>query len=96
MSHATFRSESGYRATYQTDATTCAAPAERAPAAGSPAAGSPALPDTLALVALARDAGMLVTLDATIGRERYESVTGSIATLARFAQALQLAMREAA
>ncbi|KUZ75194.1 hypothetical protein [Burkholderia ubonensis] len=91
MSHATFRSESGYRATYQTDATACAAPA-----AGAPAAGSPALPDTLALVALARDAGMLVTLDATIGRERYESVTGSIATLARFAQALQLAMREAA
>ncbi|KVD20229.1 hypothetical protein WI80_02695 [Burkholderia ubonensis] len=86
MSHATFRSESGYRATYQTDATACAAPAE----------GSPALPDTLALVALARDAGMLVTLDAMIGRERYESVTGSIATLARFAQALQLAMREAA
>ncbi|AOI68614.1 hypothetical protein EGY31_14755 [Burkholderia multivorans] len=96
MSHATFRSESGYRATYQTDATACAAPAAGAPAAGSPAAGSPALPDTLALVALARDAGMLVTLDATIGRERYESVTGSIATLARFAQALQLAMREAA
>ncbi|MFA8329730.1 hypothetical protein [Burkholderia ubonensis] len=91
MSHATFRSESGYRATYQTDATACAAPA-----AGAPAAGSPALPDTLALVALARDAGMLVTLDATIGRERYESVTGSIATLARFAQALQLAMLEAA
>ncbi|KVP03019.1 hypothetical protein [Burkholderia ubonensis] len=86
MSHATFRSESGYRATYQTDATACAAPA----------AASPALPDTLALVALARDAGMLVTLDAMIGRERYESVTGSIATLARFAQALQLAMREAA
>ncbi|KWD73444.1 hypothetical protein [Burkholderia ubonensis] len=76
MSHATFRSESGYRATYQTDATACAAPA----------AGSPALPDTLALVAL----------DATIGRERYESVTGSIATLARFAQTLQLAMLKAA
>ncbi|RQS21352.1 hypothetical protein [Burkholderia sp. Bp8998] len=46
--------------------------------------------DTIALVALARDAGMLVTLDGQIGRERYESVTGSIATLARFAQALQL------
>ncbi|KWI16812.1 hypothetical protein [Burkholderia ubonensis] len=90
MSHATFRSESGYRATYQTDATACAAPS------ATPASGSPALPDTLALVALARDAGMLVTLDAMIGRERYESVTGSIATLARFAQALQLAMREAA
>ncbi|AIO44997.1 hypothetical protein A8D95_06790 [Burkholderia cenocepacia] len=46
--------------------------------------------DTVALVALARDAGMLVILDGQIGRERYESVTGSIATLARFAQALQL------
>ncbi|MDN7930070.1 hypothetical protein QZM52_02060 [Burkholderia metallica] len=50
---------------------------------------APAL-DTLALVALERDAGMLVILDGQIGRERYESVTGSIATLARFAQALQL------
>ncbi|MGU7812168.1 hypothetical protein [Burkholderia sp. AW49-1] len=46
--------------------------------------------DTVALVALARDAGMLVILDGQIGRERYESVTGSIATLARFAQALRL------
>lgn len=46
--------------------------------------------DAVALVALARDAGMLVILDGQIGRERYESVTGSIATLARFAQALQL------
>ncbi|WP_431825555.1 hypothetical protein [Burkholderia sp. F1] len=95
MSHATFRSDSGYRATYQTDATACAAPSAT-PAAGSPAEGSRALPDTLSLVALARDAGMLVTLDAMIGRERYESVTGSIETLARFAQALQLAMLEAA
>lgn len=51
--------------------------------------------DTLALVALARDAGMLVTLDGQIGRERYESVTGSIATLARFAQALQLSALKA-
>ncbi|RQP27716.1 hypothetical protein [Burkholderia ubonensis] len=90
MSHATFRSESGYRATYQTDATACAAPF------AAPAAESCAVPDTQALVALARDAGMLVTLDAMIGRERYESVTGSIAALARFAQALQLATPEAA
>ncbi|WP_373558475.1 hypothetical protein [Burkholderia sp. MSMB1459WGS] len=52
--------------------------------------------DTVALVALARDAGMLVTLDGQIGCERYESVTGSIATLARFAQALQLAGLKAA
>ncbi|WP_446904720.1 hypothetical protein [Burkholderia sp. YIM B11467] len=52
--------------------------------------------DTLALVALARDAGMLVILDGQIGRERYESVTGSISTLARFAQALQLSALKAA
>ncbi|AOI99767.1 hypothetical protein WS66_29020 [Burkholderia sp. LA-2-3-30-S1-D2] len=52
--------------------------------------------DTVALVALARDAGMLVILDGQIGRERYESVTGSIATLARFAQALQLSTLKAA
>ncbi|MCA8182893.1 hypothetical protein QZM46_27000 [Burkholderia vietnamiensis] len=51
--------------------------------------------DTAALVALARDAGMLVTLDGQIGRERYESVTGSIATLARFAQALRRSVLEA-
>ncbi|WP_230974068.1 hypothetical protein [Burkholderia territorii] len=57
--------------------------------ATSDTSGTAAL-DTLALVALARDAGMLVILDGQIGRERYESVTGSLATLARFAQALQL------
>ncbi|MFP3505953.1 hypothetical protein [Burkholderia sp. SIMBA_062] len=52
--------------------------------------------DTQRRVALARDAGMLVILDGQIGRERYESVTGSIATLARFAKALPLAVLEAA
>ncbi|AOJ26478.1 hypothetical protein WJ12_16135 [Burkholderia seminalis] len=60
------------------------------------AASDTAALDTLALVALARDAGMLVILDGQIGRERYESVTGSIATLARFARALQLAALKAA
>ncbi|AWV05447.1 hypothetical protein DM992_39690 (plasmid) [Burkholderia sp. JP2-270] len=52
--------------------------------------------DTQALVALARDAGMLVILDGQIGRERYESVTGSIATLARIAKALQSSVFKAA
>ena len=52
--------------------------------------------DPQALVALARDAGMLVILDGQIGRERYESVTGSVATLVRFAQALQLSALKAA
>ncbi|KVC23272.1 hypothetical protein WL93_01755 [Burkholderia diffusa] len=74
MSHADYRSDSEMRA--DTSAT-------------SDTSGTAAL-DTLALVALARDAGMLVILDGQIGRERYESVTGSVATLARFAQALQL------
>ncbi|KVG57732.1 hypothetical protein WS79_16575 [Burkholderia territorii] len=74
MSHADYRSDPEMRA--DTSAT-------------SDTSGTAAL-DTLALVALARDAGMLVILDGQIGRERYESVTGSLATLARFAQALQL------
>ncbi|AOI67472.1 hypothetical protein WS51_27665 [Burkholderia territorii] len=74
MSHADYRSDPEMRA--DTSAT-------------SDTSGTAAL-DTLALVALARDAGMLVILDGQIGRERYESVTGSVATLARFAQALQL------
>ena len=39
---------------------------------------------------------MAEILDGQIGRERYESVTGSIATLARFAQALQLSALKAA
>jgi len=39
---------------------------------------------------------MMVMLDAQIGRERYESVTGSLASLARFAQALQLSALQAA
>ncbi|KVD88022.1 hypothetical protein WI90_01705 [Burkholderia ubonensis] len=81
MSHATFRSESGYPAAYLTGAT----------ASVSQTAQLRATPDMQALLALAREAGMLVTLDAQIGRERYESVTGSVAALARFAQALQLA-----
>ncbi|KVC32789.1 hypothetical protein WS58_29560 [Burkholderia pseudomultivorans] len=74
MSHADYRSDSGMRA---------------ATSHTSEPPGTAAL-DMPALVALARDAGMLVILDGQIGRERYESVTGSIATLARFAQALQL------
>jgi len=52
--------------------------------------------DTQALAALARDAGMLVILDGQIGRERYESVTGLVATLARFVRALQLSALKAA
>lgn len=37
---------------------------------------------------LARQSGMLVMLDGQIGRERYQSVAGSLAALERFADAL--------
>jgi hypothetical protein len=40
------------------------------------------------LLALARDAGMLVTLDGQIGREKYQSIAGSLNAFRRFAQAL--------
>ena len=86
MSHATYRSDSGYRALYQAGT----------PATAAPAAAPCAAPDTQALLALAREAGMLVMLDAQIGRERYESVTGSVAAFARFAQALRISTLEAA
>ncbi|WP_306770812.1 hypothetical protein [Paraburkholderia sp. UYCP14C] len=40
------------------------------------------------LLSIARGAGMLVMLDAQIGRERYQSVAGSVVSLQRFAAAL--------
>ncbi|AWV01523.1 hypothetical protein DM992_18395 [Burkholderia sp. JP2-270] len=40
------------------------------------------------LLALAREAGLLVTLDGQIGREKYQSVAGSVLALQRFAAAL--------
>jgi len=44
--------------------------------------------DLDALLALAREAGLLVTLDGQIGREKYQSVAGSVLALQRFAAAL--------
>ncbi|WP_442793710.1 hypothetical protein [Paraburkholderia sp. ZP32-5] len=44
--------------------------------------------DVERLLAVARGAGMLVMLDAQIGRERYQSVAGSVVSLQRFATAL--------
>jgi hypothetical protein len=41
------------------------------------------------VLALAREAGMLVTLDGQIGREKYQSVAGSLNAFRRFAQALR-------
>ncbi|MGK8206132.1 hypothetical protein ACRS8P_33030 [Burkholderia cenocepacia] len=61
-----------------------------------PAADDRSRPDTALLVTLAREAGMLVMLDAQIGRERYESVSGSVDALARFVHAVQLALADTA
>lgn len=38
---------------------------------------------------LARGAGLLVTLDGQIGREKYQSVAGSLASFMRFVDALR-------
>jgi hypothetical protein len=40
------------------------------------------------ILEMARNSGMLVTLDARIGREEYHSVYGSVQALQRFADAL--------
>ena len=40
------------------------------------------------ILALAREAGKLVTLDGQIGREKYQSIAGSLSAFVRFAQAL--------
>lgn len=41
------------------------------------------------LIELARESGMAVMLDARIGHEEYVSVSGSLAALARFADAVR-------
>ena len=46
------------------------------------------------VVQLARDAGLLVTLDGRIGRETYQSVAGSLASFLRFVDALRGALAE--
>lgn len=38
---------------------------------------------------LARNAGLLVTLDGQIGREKYQSVAGSLTSFMRFVDALR-------
>ncbi|KWE87847.1 hypothetical protein [Burkholderia territorii] len=58
-----------------------------APAA--PVAFSPPDDDLDALLTLARESGLLITLDGQIGREKYQSVAGSVLALQRFAAALR-------
>ncbi|WP_416269974.1 hypothetical protein SD235_18355 (plasmid) [Burkholderia cepacia] len=57
------------------------------PARAVPAGNRPS-DDIDTLLALAREAGLLVTLDGQIGREKYQSVAGSVLALQRFAAAL--------
>nr|WP_043288660.1 hypothetical protein [Paraburkholderia oxyphila] len=64
---------------------------DRTPPAAS-LAGAIAVDDADALLALARSAGMLVMLDGQIGREKYQSVAGSLHALQRFAAALRDAL----
>ncbi|MBR7960079.1 hypothetical protein KDW41_06440 [Burkholderia vietnamiensis] len=61
--------------------------ARAASASATPAAVRPPA-DLDALLALACEAGLLVTLDAQIGSEKYQSVAGSVFALQRFAAAL--------
>jgi hypothetical protein len=63
----------------------------RSPSAAS-LAGAMAIDDAETLLALARSAGMLVTLDGQIGREKYQSVAGSLRAFQRFAAALRDAL----
>jgi hypothetical protein len=44
------------------------------------------------IAAMARAAGLTVLLDGQIGREKYESVTGSLAALRRFGDAYRAAL----
>jgi hypothetical protein len=41
------------------------------------------------IIELAKESGMAVLLDGKIGREEYVSVTGSLAALTRFAEAVR-------
>jgi hypothetical protein len=41
------------------------------------------------ILTLARNAGMLITLDGQIGREKYQSISGSVSSFRRFAEALR-------
>jgi hypothetical protein len=48
------------------------------------------------VAAIAKAAGLTVLLDGQIGRQKYESVSGSLAALCRFGEAYSEAKREAA
>ncbi|CAM2144140.1 MULTISPECIES: hypothetical protein [Paraburkholderia] len=60
-----------------------------------PLATATAPDDAESLLSLARAAGMLVTLDGQIGREKYQSIAGSLGAFQRFAAALRAALSAA-
>lgn len=66
--------------------------AENRPSAAVSCVSAIAIDDADALLALARSSGMLVTLDGQIGREKYQSVAGSLRAFQRFAAALRDAL----
>jgi hypothetical protein len=66
--------------------------AENRPSAAVSRVSTIAIDDADALLALARSSGMLVTLDGQIGREKYQSVAGSLRAFQRFAAALRDAL----
>jgi hypothetical protein len=45
---------------------------------------------------LARSAGLLITLDGQIGREKYQSIAGSLPSFMRFVEALRASIAESA
>jgi hypothetical protein len=45
---------------------------------------------------LARGAGLLITLDGQIGREKYQSIAGSLASFMRFVEALRASIAASA
>jgi hypothetical protein len=68
--------------------TTVGAPSTHDAQASAPRQARPEAHPSFDVLELARQAGMLVMLDGQIGRERYHSVTGSLASLEHFAEVL--------
>jgi hypothetical protein len=56
--------------------------------AGQPKDARNAVSEFDEILALARESGMLIMLDGQIGREKYQSIAGSLHAFKRFAEAL--------
>jgi hypothetical protein len=69
---------------------------DRATAAQQPQNKGNSVCEFDAILALARESGLLITLDGQIGREKYQSIAGSLHAFKRFAEALCEAMDQIA